>query len=217
MIEDWFRGILTDGILSNLSGLFDSVNTEVGEIATQVGTTPAGWNAGIFNMIRSLSENVIVPIAGVIITFVMCYELIQLVIEKNNLHDLDTWIFFKWIVKIPLFHWGEGHRKIKSAKIELQKAEVMRDEMIEKMQLEVTRNYNILNEAELEVELTENAFSYAEENLQESSKSFETGMETLANFLEAQASWQKAYFEVISAKINYRIAKSKYLNSIGGL
>ena len=72
MIEDWFRGILTDGILSNLSGLFDSVNTEVGEIATQVGTTPAGWNAGIFNMIRSLSENVIVPIAGVIITFVMC-------------------------------------------------------------------------------------------------------------------------------------------------
>lgn len=103
-------------------------------------------------------------------------------------------------VKIPLFHWGEGHGKIKSAKIELQKAEVMRDEMIEKMQLEVTRNYNILNEAELEVELTENAFSYAEENLQESSKSFETGMETLANFLEAQASWQKAYFEVISAK-----------------
>ena len=92
-------GILTDGILSNLSGLFDSVNTEVGEIATQVGTTPAGWNAGIFNMIRSLSENVIVPIAGVIITFVMCYELIQLVIEKNNLHDLDTWIFFKWIFK----------------------------------------------------------------------------------------------------------------------
>lgn len=82
----------------------------------------------------------------------------------------------------------------------MQKAEVMRDEMIEKMQLEVTRNYNILNEAELEVELTENAFSYAEENLQESSKSFETGMETLANFLEAQASWQKAYFEVISAK-----------------
>lgn len=120
-------------------------------------------------------------------------------------------------VKIPLFHWGEGHRKIKSAKIELQKAEVMRDEMIEKMQLEVTRNYNILNEAELEVELTENAFSYAEENLQESSKSFETGMETLANFLEAQASWQKAYFEVISAKTNYHIAKSKYLNSIGGL
>ena len=99
MIEDWFRGILTDGILSNLSGLFDSINTEVGEVAGELGTTPAAWNAGIFNMIRSLSENVIVPIAGVIITFVMCYELIQLVIEKNNLHDVDTWIFFKWIFK----------------------------------------------------------------------------------------------------------------------
>ena len=82
-----------------LSGLFDSINTEVGEVAGELGTTPAAWNAGIFNMIRSLSENVIVPIAGVIITFVMCYELIQLVIEKNNLHDVDTWIFFKWIFK----------------------------------------------------------------------------------------------------------------------
>ena len=99
MIEDWLRGILTDGILSNLSGLFDSVNTEVGEIAAELGTTPQGWNAGIFNMIRSLSENVVVPIAGVIITFVMCYELIQLVIEKNNMHDFETFIFFKWIFK----------------------------------------------------------------------------------------------------------------------
>jgi len=99
MIEDWFRGILTDGIVSNLSGLFDSVNTEVGEIAAELGTTPQGWNAGIFNMIRSLSENVIVPIAGVIITFVMCYELIQLVIEKNNMHDFETFVFFKWIFK----------------------------------------------------------------------------------------------------------------------
>ena len=90
---------MTEGILSNLSGLFDSVNTEVGEIAAELGTTPAGWNAGIFNMIRSLSENVIVPIAGIIITFVMCYELIQMVIDKNNLHDIDTFIFFKWIFK----------------------------------------------------------------------------------------------------------------------
>lgn len=98
-IEEWFRGILTDGILANLSGLFDSINSEVGEIAGQLGTTPAAWNSGIFNMIRSLSENVVVPIAGVILTFVMCYELIQLVVEKNNLHDLDTWIFFKWIFK----------------------------------------------------------------------------------------------------------------------
>lgn len=86
-IEQWFREILTGGIIDNLSGLFDSVNTEVAEIAGELGTTPAAWNAGIFNMIRSLSENIIVPIAGIIITFVMCYELIQLVIDKNNLHD----------------------------------------------------------------------------------------------------------------------------------
>ena len=99
MIEDWFRGILTDGILSNLSGLFDSVNTEVGEIATQVGTTPAGWNAGIFNMIRTLSENVIVPIAGLVITYVLCVELISMVTEKNNMHDVDTFMFFKWFFK----------------------------------------------------------------------------------------------------------------------
>ena len=99
MLEEWFRGILTDGILANLSSLFDSVNTEVGEIAAELGTTPAGWNAGIFNMVRSLSENVIVPIAGIIITFVMCYELIHMVIEKNNMHDFDTSIFFKWIFK----------------------------------------------------------------------------------------------------------------------
>ena len=83
-------------ILGTVGG---TVNTKVGEIAGEVGMTPAGWNGGIFNMIRGLSETVIVPIAGIILTFVMCYELIQLIIEKNNLHDLDYWIFFKWIFK----------------------------------------------------------------------------------------------------------------------
>ncbi len=104
-IEEWFRGILTDGIIANLSGLFDNVNTEVGELAGELGTTPAAWNAGVFNMIRSLSESVIVPIAGVIITFVMCYELIHLVIEKNNLNDFETFIFFKWIFKTFVAVW----------------------------------------------------------------------------------------------------------------
>ena len=99
MIQEWFKELLIDGIISNLSGTFDTVNTKVGEIAGEVGMTPAGWNGGIFNMIRGLSETVIVPIAGIILTFVMCYELIQLIIEKNNLHDLDYWIFFKWIFK----------------------------------------------------------------------------------------------------------------------
>ena len=99
MIEEWFKELLIDGIISNLTGMFDTLNTKVGEIAGEIGMTPAAWNSGIFNMIRNLSETVIVPIAGIILTFVMCYELIQLIIEKNNLHDFDTWIFFKWIFK----------------------------------------------------------------------------------------------------------------------
>lgn len=99
MIEEWFKELLIDGIISNLTGMFDTLNTKVGEIAGEVGMTPAAWNSSIFNMIRNLSETVIVPIAGIILTFVMCYELIQLIIEKNNLHDFDTWIFFKWIFK----------------------------------------------------------------------------------------------------------------------
>ena len=98
-LEEWFRGILTDGIIGNLTGLFDTVNQKVGEIVGEVGATPQGWNAGIFNMIRSLSETVIIPIAGAILAFVMCYELIQMVTEKNNMHDIDTFMFFKWVFK----------------------------------------------------------------------------------------------------------------------
>ena len=98
-ISDWLKELLIEGILGNLDGLFDNVNTRVGEIATQVGTTPANWNAGVFSLIQQLSETVILPIAGLILTFVATYELIQLIIEKNNLHDLDYWIFFKWMFK----------------------------------------------------------------------------------------------------------------------
>ena len=98
-LTDWLKELLIEGIMGNLTGLFDTVNTRVGEIAVQVGTTPAAWNAGVFSLIRQLSETVILPIAGLILTFVATYELIQLIIEKNNLHDLDYWIFFKWIFK----------------------------------------------------------------------------------------------------------------------
>ena len=98
-LDEWLRRLLIEGITGNLSGMFDTVNTKVGEIAGEVGQTPLAWNSGVFSMIRNLSETVIVPIAGVILTFVMCYELIQLVTEKNNLHDVDTWMFFKWIFK----------------------------------------------------------------------------------------------------------------------
>ena len=98
-LTQWLKEILVGGITSNLSGMFDSVNQKVGEIATQVGQTPQGWNGGVFNMIRSLSETAILPIAGLILAFVMTLELIQLSTDKNNLHDVDTWMFFKWIFK----------------------------------------------------------------------------------------------------------------------
>ena len=98
-IADWFRGILIDGIISNFTGLFNEVNAKVGEIATQVGQTPEGWNSAVFGLIRTLSETVIIPIAGVILTFVLCYELISMIIEKNNMHDFDTFQIYKWILK----------------------------------------------------------------------------------------------------------------------
>lgn len=98
-IEEWLREILVGGIINNLSGLFDSVNEKVGEISTPVGMTPQGWNSGIFNMIKNLSDSVILPIAGLILAFVMTLELIQLITDKNNMHDVDTWMFFKWIFK----------------------------------------------------------------------------------------------------------------------
>ena len=98
-ITDWLKEVLVNGITSNLSGMFDSTNQRIGEIAGQVGTTPQAWNGNIFTMIQNLSETVIVPIAGLILAFVMTLELIQLITEKNNMHDLDTWIFFKWAFK----------------------------------------------------------------------------------------------------------------------
>lgn len=98
-IVDWLREILVGGIISNLSGLYDSTNTRVAEIANQIGTTPAAWNSSIYNMIRALSDNVILPIAGVVLAFVMTLELIQLIVDRNNMHDVDTWMFFKWIFK----------------------------------------------------------------------------------------------------------------------
>ena len=98
-ITDWLKELLISGIVSNLSGMFDSVNEKVDDIATQVGLTPQAWNGGIFNMVRNLSDTVILPIAGVILTIVMTLELIQMLTERNNLNDVDTWMFFKWIFK----------------------------------------------------------------------------------------------------------------------
>ncbi|MBR3187740.1 MAG: hypothetical protein IKF59_06850 [Lachnospiraceae bacterium] len=101
-IEVWMRTLLTTMIKSNLQNMFTDVNEKTGEIATQVGQTPQGWNSGIFNMIHNLSNSVIIPIAGMIITFVMCYELISMLTEKNNMHDIDTWMFFKYVFKMMI-------------------------------------------------------------------------------------------------------------------
>lgn len=98
-ITEWLKEILVGGITSNLSGMFDNVNQKVGEIAGQVGSTPQAWNAGVFNMVQNLSESVIIPIAGAILAFVMTLELIQLIVDKNNLNDVDSWMFFKWMFK----------------------------------------------------------------------------------------------------------------------
>ena len=98
-ITDWLKEVLVSGIVSNLSGMFDSTNAQIGEIAGQVGLTPQAWNSGIFNMIQNLSNNVILPLAGAILAIVMTLELIQLITDRNNLNDVDTWMFFKWVFK----------------------------------------------------------------------------------------------------------------------
>ena len=101
-IEVWMRTLLTSMVKSNLQNMFAEVNQSTADIATQVGMTPQGWNGSIFSMIRSLSNSVILPIAGMIITFVMCYELISMLTEKNNMHDIDTWMFFKYVFKMMI-------------------------------------------------------------------------------------------------------------------
>ena len=98
-ISEWLRNILVTACMDNLSGLFDAVNAQVGQISSEVGTTPAAFSPGVYSMIRNISETVIMPIAGIILTFIACYERIQLIIDHNNLANFETWIFFKWIFK----------------------------------------------------------------------------------------------------------------------
>jgi len=98
-ITEWLKQGLIEAITSKFSGIFESVNNQVGEIASQVGQTPQGWNSGVFSMIQTLSETVVLPIAGMILTFVLTYELITMIIEKNNMADFDTFNIYKWIFK----------------------------------------------------------------------------------------------------------------------
>ncbi len=96
---DWLKQCLIDAIMASFTGIFDEVNQQVGDVAVQVGRSPQTWNTDIFDMVRTLSETIIIPIAGMILTFVMCYELIQMIIDKNNMHEFDTFGIFKWVFK----------------------------------------------------------------------------------------------------------------------
>ena len=98
-IEEWMRTLLMNMVDSNLTTMFADVNEKTGQIASQVGQTPQGWNAGVFSMIQNLSQTVVVPIAGLIITFVLCYELITMVTQKNNFHEFETFNIFLWVFK----------------------------------------------------------------------------------------------------------------------
>ena len=98
-ITDWIKELLISGIISNLNGLFDATNQKVAEISGEVGLTPQAWNSGIYDMIHNLSETVILPIAGAILAFVMTLDLIHLVVDRNNLNEVDTWMFYKWAFK----------------------------------------------------------------------------------------------------------------------
>lgn len=108
-IEKWMRQLLSGMVTSNLTNMFTDVNQKTGEIASQVGQTPQGWNGSIFSMIRSLSNSVIIPIAGMIITFILCYELISMVTSANNMHDVDTFMFFKYFFKMWVAVWIVSH------------------------------------------------------------------------------------------------------------
>ncbi len=108
-IEEFFREFLLGGIKANLESMFLDINSQVGNIAADVGKTPMGWNGEVFNFIKSINDSVIIPIAGLIITAVLCIELINMVMQKNNMHDTDTFEFFKYIIKMWIAVWLASH------------------------------------------------------------------------------------------------------------
>lgn len=108
-IEEFFKDLLLGGIQANLESMFLDINDKVGAIATDVGKTPMGWNGQVFSFIKSINDSVIIPIAGLIITAVLCIELINMVMQKNNMHDTDTFEFFKYIIKMWIAVWLVSH------------------------------------------------------------------------------------------------------------
>ena len=99
-ITEFFKELLIGGIQANLESMFLDINNQVASVASDVGQTPMGWNGEVFNFIKTINNNVIIPIAGLIITAVLCIELINLVMQKNNMHDSDTFELFKYIIKM---------------------------------------------------------------------------------------------------------------------
>ena len=108
-IEEFFKELLLGGIQANLESMFIDINDKVGAVATDIGKTPMGWNSEVFNFIKSINDSVIIPIAGLIITAVLCIELINMVMQKNNMHDTDTFEFFKYIIKMWIAVWLVSH------------------------------------------------------------------------------------------------------------
>ena len=108
-IEEFFKELLLGGIQANLESMFLDINNQVGKVAADVGKTPMGWNGEVFNFIKSINDSVIIPIAGLIITAVLCIELINMVMQKNNMHDTDTFDFFKYIIKMWIAVWLVSH------------------------------------------------------------------------------------------------------------
>ncbi|CND82495.1 MULTISPECIES: VirB6/TrbL-like conjugal transfer protein, CD1112 family [Bacillota] len=108
-IEEFFKELLLGGIQANLESMFIDINDKVGAVATDIGKTPMGWNSEVFNFIKSINDSVIIPIAGLIITAVLCIELINMVMQKNNMHDTDTFEFFKYMIKMWIAVWLVSH------------------------------------------------------------------------------------------------------------
>ena len=108
-IEEFFRELLLGGIKANLESMFLDINNQVNNIATEVGKTPMGWNGEVSSFIKSINDSVIIPIAGLIITAVFCIELINMVMQKNNMHDTESFEFFKYIIKMWIAVWLVSH------------------------------------------------------------------------------------------------------------
>ncbi|MGR5846593.1 VirB6/TrbL-like conjugal transfer protein, CD1112 family [Streptococcus pneumoniae] len=108
-IKEFFQKLLLEGIQANLNSMFIDINDQVGSIAKDVGKTPMGWNSDVFSFIKNINDNVIIPIAGLIITSVLCIELINMVMQRNNMHDTDTFEFFKYIIKMWVAVWLASH------------------------------------------------------------------------------------------------------------